>query len=105
MKLNKETLDKLEAEGWEFRPSFAMPDFEFKSPRMSGFDVLLHNEATEEGLRKEELQCLLVEIEEKLDNGFKLVKDHLLNQMRLLLERNQTPPQQFNVSFDMDLTK
>jgi hypothetical protein len=105
MKITKEVLEKLESEGWQFKPSFAMPDIQFKSPRMKYFDVLLHNNPTEQGFRNEEIECLITEVDKKLSLCFDAVKKDLINQTKLILGRNQVPPQEFSVSFDVDMTK
>ena len=103
--VSKETISKLESEGWTFRESNSIPSLEFKSPRMSEFDCLLSNPATEEGFKAEEIECLMEFTEVALDKAFDTVKLDLLNQTKLILERNQTPPKEFSVSFDIDLTK
>jgi hypothetical protein len=103
--VSKEIINKLESEGWIFRQSNLIPSLEFKSPRMSEFDMLLNNLPTEEGFRLEEIECLLEKTEIALDKAFDVVKLDLLNQTKLILSRNQTPPQEFSVSFDIDLTK
>lgn len=103
--VSKETINKLELEGWTFRESNLIASLEFKSPRMSEFDMLLNNPATEEGFRAEEVECLMENIEIGLDKAFHTVKLDLLNQTKLILGRNQTPPKEFSISFDVDLTK
>ena len=103
--VSKETISKLESEGWNFRESNSIPSLEFKSPRMSEFDCLLNNPATEEGFKAEEIECLMEFTEVALDKAFDTVKLDLLNQTKLILGRNQTPPKKFSISFDVDLTK
>ena len=103
--VSQETINKLESEGWTFRKTDSIPSLEFKSPRMPEFDVLLSNDATEEGLRAEEIECIISFTEVRLDRAFDVVKLDLLNQTKLILGRNQTPPKEFSVSFDIDLTK
>jgi hypothetical protein len=81
----------------------------FKSPRMKNLTPLYSYEAgpneeellTEESLNKLEIQALLGEKYLSMKKSFEEVAQDILNQYRLHLERNQTPPDILTVSFDI----
>lgn len=56
-------------------------------------------------MEKQELESLLAEKEIELSKSLNSIKADILNQYRLILEREHTPPESLTVSFDIRFDK
>lgn len=114
MKLSQ-IITKYEPLGWTFAYDDSLDGYwTFKSPRMKYRRGLKENkfglsnpeeyEVSEDGLLAHERECYVRETyQTKILEKFGAIKEDIIRQMILVDEKNIPIPQEFNVSFDLNL--
>ena len=102
--LTEDEFNELKAKGWEIkREGVESPYWHIKSPRIKrDWSFYALGYGNKQRLLNFELDCFLAECKESIDAQFTYSREHLLNQIRLLADRNMPVPNPIEITFKVN---